>query len=622
MKSVLKFQLGLSLYLVIYASSISAQDKKIIKSVDDIPKFNYDLSVKPSELLHSPDEFKILYKNIENDQRSILENYQIEDKNLLKGVYGILAVIEVFKDNFDEAKENFTRVKELQEKPSSRLTSGLIGISRLESMEKSNTSDLKEVFKKTLEEKVANLPWEVVQDDIEQTKGSYEIYSENLILGIVKEQIDPIYEKSEGALSSDFANQLVSMKYTIDYILPLRQEIIDVYTSYIAEHKVEKKDIWADRDIHFDESNNLSEVLIAIWDSGVDSAIFKDQMFVNKHEVYDGKDNDNNGFIDDVHGIAYDLDANKTNGLLFPLPEDKRDKLESMVNMTKGLMDLQANIDSEEASELKKYMSQIKSEEVKPFIEKLSLFGNYAHGTHVTGITVRGNPKAIIMASRLTFDYHMIPICPTIEQAKKDAIQVQETIDYYKKQGVRIVNMSFGGSVSDVESALEMNGKGETPEERKKMAREIFDISKSAFYDVIKNAPEILFIAAAGNSDEDAEFYDAIPSSFDLPNILTVGAVDQAGEETGFTSFGKNVDVHANGFEVDSYIPGGKKMKFSGTSMSSPNAANLAGKILAINPDLSVAQVIESIKDGCDRSEDGRIILINPKKSVQIAKNL
>jgi subtilisin family serine protease len=558
---------------------------------------------------------KHLYTRIYEDQKSILTDYEVDDKTLLKEVYGLLAIINLFEKNSGEATENFQKVKALQEKPSAKLTSGLVSITYLESLSKSDDSNFKEVFKSMLKNKVDELPWDIVQDDIEQTKGSYEIYSENLIIGILKEQIDPIYERSDGALSSDFANQLVSMKYMIDYVLPIKQEVIEVYSNYIEAHKIDKKDIWAERDVMLTSDDNLQNVLIAIWDSGVDSAVFKDNMFVNKNEVYDGKDNDNNGYIDDIH-------ANKTNGILYPLPTDKRGKLESIVNMTKGLLDLQANIDSKEASELKAYMSEIKTEEVKPFIEELNLFGNYSHGTHVTGITVHGNPKAVILASRLTFDYHMIPECPTIEQAQKDATQATEVIDYYKKQGVRIVNMSFGGSVSGVESALEMNGKGETPEERKKMAREIFDIGKDAFYNAIKDAPEILFIAAAGNSDEDAEFYDAIPSSFNLPNILTVGAVDQAGEETSFTSFGKNVDVHANGFEVNSYIPGGKKMKFSGTSMSSPNVANLAGKILALNPDLTVEKVIDIIKNGCDKSEDGRIVLINPKKSIELVNRL
>ena len=47
--------------------------------------------------------------------------------------------------------------------------------------------------------------------------------------------------------------------------------------------------------------------------------------------------------------------------------------------------------------------------------------------------------------------------------------------------------------------------------------------------------------------------------------------------------------------------------------MSSPNVANLAGKIWAINPDLSVEDVKNYIISYSDVSEDGRIILINPK---------
>ena len=50
------------------------------------------------------------------------------------------------------------------------------------------------------------------------------------------------------------------------------------------------------------------------------------------------------------------------------------------------MLDLRAAIDSPEAAELKKLMSSIKPDEVKPFMEDQSLFGNYSHGTHVAGI--------------------------------------------------------------------------------------------------------------------------------------------------------------------------------------------------------------------------------------------
>ena len=136
----------------------------------------------------------------------------------------------------------------------------------------------------------------------------------------------------------------------------------------------------------------------------------------------------------------------------------------------------------------------------------------------------------------------------------------------------------------------------------------------------MESAPEILFVAAAGNSDEDVDFNKIIPSSIDLPNVLVVGAVDQAGEETSFTSYGKTVKAHASGFEVDSYVPGGTRMKFSGTSMAAPNVANLAGKLLAIEPELSPIEVKQLIQLSVDESEDGRRYLINPQRAVSMLR--
>ena len=52
--------------------------------------------------------------------------------------------------------------------------------------------------------------------------------------------------------------------------------------------------------------------------------------------------------------------------------------------------------------------------------------------------------------------------------------------------------------------------------------------------------------------------------------------------------------------------------------MASPNVVNLAAKLLAIEPGLTVEQVIGLIKLGADRSADGRINLINPKRSLAL----
>jgi subtilisin family serine protease len=265
-------------------------------------------------------------------------------------------------------------------------------------------------------------------------------------------------------------------------------------------------------------------------------------------------------------------------------------------------------------------MKKLPPDQVKKFDEDIELFANYVHGTHVAGIASKGNPAARILVGRITFDYHVIPEKPTVEQAHKDVAADQATVDYFKAHHVRVVNMSWGGSLSDVEDALEKNGVGD-PDERKKEAREIFDIGRDGLLAALKSAPDILFITAAGNSDNDVNFDEVIPSSFNLPNLITVGAVDQAGDVTSFTSFGKNVSAYADGFEVKSPIPGGTTLKLSGTSMASPEVTNLAAKLFALDPKLTPQDVIDLIRQGLEPSKsDPRIQLINPKKSVDLLK--
>ncbi len=100
---------------------------------------------------------------------------------------------------------------------------------------------------------------------------------------------------------------------------------------------------------------------------------------------------------------------------------------------------------------------------------------------------------------------------------------------------------------------------------------------------------------------------------------MSIGAVDQAGDETGFTSFGV-VDVYANGFEVTSNVPGCHRLRMSGTSQASPNVTNLAAKILAVNPRLNPMQVRALIVRGADSKKAGEreVKLINPSKTMKL----
>jgi subtilisin family serine protease len=303
-----------------------------------------------------------------------------------------------------------------------------------------------------------------------------------------------------------------------------------------------------------------------------------------------------------------------------PLPPSAQGRIAEMTGRIKGFSDLQSDIDSKEASAVKAYLSGLTPDQYKPAIEELNMAGDFSHGTHVAGIALAGNPAARLVIGRIEFGYTLKPDpCPSSELAERDARASQAYVDFFKAQHARVVNMSWGGSVGDFESDLEKCGIGKTADERKALARKYFDIQKDSLTKAFASAPEILFVTAAGNSNDDASFTENVPSGIVLPNLLTVGAVDSAGEEASFTSYGSTVKVHADGYQVESYLPGGAKVALSGTSMASPEVSNLAGKLLAVNPKLTPTELIRIITDTADRSADGRRNLVNPKKALAAA---
>ena len=205
-----------------------------------------------------------------------------------------------------------------------------------------------------------------------------------------------------------------------------------------------------------------------------------------------------------------------------------------------------------------------------------------------------------------------------METAERWAKMYEDVLEYFRNNNVSVVNMSWS---MDILPALTKNGVGENEEERFEIAKKMFDVHEKAFFKAMEATPDILFVTSAGNSNNDVDFAGSIPSSFNFPNILTVGAVGIEGKKTSFTTEGESVDVFANGYEVESYIPGGDRVKFSGTSMSSPNVVNLAAKIFNVNPELTAQEVKNIIIINATQSEeDPKVLLIHPANSIEAAK--
>jgi len=64
-------------------------------------------------------------------------------------------------------------------------------------------------------------------------------------------------------------------------------------------------------------------------------------------------------------------------------------------------------------------------------------------------------------------------------------------------------------------------------------------------------------VAAAGNDGSNNDAYPVYPASYDLPNILSVAAVDNQGKLASFSNYGAtSVDISAPGVGILSSVPG------------------------------------------------------------------
>lgn len=150
------------------------------------------------------------------------------------------------------------------------------------------------------------------------------------------------------------------------------------------------------------------------------------------------------------------------------------------------------------------------------------------HGTHVAGI----------LAASLN-DMGVVGVAPEIKimplkflglneygESVGTLSDVLKAIDYAKERGVKIVNASWGNY--EYSEILE---------------------------DAIANSG-MLFFVASGNETINTDLKPSYPASFNLPNIMSIGAINSKGEYTKFSNYGiETVHVAAPGDDILSTIP-------------------------------------------------------------------
>ncbi len=609
--------IGWPVVLVVMASFIPAvvfgQDiaRKRVRTQADLPRFSYAVpGTVPQLLLADTPTFLKFATPVMADVDGVLREYQIDDRATLRGLletklrYAIIAGAE------DKAALGTLRqIRASEDKAAAKLTSNLGEEAFLEARLAnggSTTEGCPAGYEAAYRKLAEALPWDVVGGDLKRAKSFLGLMGTNVFVGVSESELGPEVSKGH-AVDLAGAERLLDARERIEVSVGCREATARVLTAYVGAHDVAKPSIWEAREAVLPVPEKLTPVTVAIWDSGIDTALFPGRIFVDS-KAGDG----------DTHGIAFDVRANRTHGELIPLTPEQQKDYPAMVKDMQGIGDIQNSVDSDAATASRSKLAAMKPVEMRAFFDEEAALSDYAHGTHVTGIAAKGNPAIRLAYVRMTYDSGNPHIPPTEALQRQEQQMYAEAVAWMRAHKVRVVNMSWWNRPSNYEKDLADNGIGKDVAERKQLARHYFEMERDAMLAALKSAPEILFVTIAGNNNTNNAFEETIPSSFRLPNLIVTGAVDQAGDETNFTSYGDNVAIDADGMAVESVVPGGAKVRMSGTSMAAPAVTNLAAKLLAIDPKLSPGEVITLIRTGSDVSADGRRHLLNPKRSVEL----
>lgn len=371
-----------------------------------------------------------------------------------------------------------------------------------------------------------------------------------------------------------------------------------------------KKSLW----IMLLFSAHAMSTTIAVIDSGVDTQ-HKDlllNIWTNVSEI-DGnnRDEDRNGYQDDVYGWNF---AEQNNLVI------DRSYLGTFSNDPYRFFALQGKAFLGQLTEEDKvWMSEKRKD--PDFAKEMGKFGNFVHGTHVAGITVKENVDAKILSVKL-IPTEVKPFGKKASQesaaeqgnplpanglvglplkllkrtlkalAAQQMLMLEEISAYVGNHKADVANGSFGTGYNQAKMITDNLFKAiffrAPTEEESDMASKYFlnaVITKGAA--MAAAAPKTLFVFAAGNDGMNNDIYPTSPTNIQADNVISVAATYKYEYLAPFSNYGeKMVDVAAPGMLIHSQIPGDEYLKVSGTSQAAPMVANIAARIKSINPKL------------------------------------
>lgn len=206
------------------------------------------------------------------------------------------------------------------------------------------------------------------------------------------------------------------------------------------------------------------------------------------------------------------------------------------------------------------------------------MYDDDGHGTHVSGI-ILGVTQDIYSSPYPAAKIKIMPLKFLDEDGYGRTSDAIKAIYYAVNNGATVLNNSWGGPSYS-----------------------------SALHEAITYAYNsgVIFVAAAGNSGTNNDSAPMYPSSYDVPNIISVAATLDSDAFATFSNYGKNtVHLASPGVYILSTKPGTGYVTMSGTSMATPFVAGLAALIKAEQPTMLGYQLKQLIMNNTDVIVDG-----------------
>jgi len=196
---------------------------------------------------------------------------------------------------------------------------------------------------------------------------------------------------------------------------------------------------------------------------------------------------------------------------------------------------------------------------------------NELHGAFVSGIAAAGTDNVTGIAG-VGFRCKFFIVACSPSPSQNVIVNGDLAIQYAADKGASVINCSWGGFGNSQFSQ---------------------DMINYATFN--KN---VLVVAAAGNSQNDAPFF---PASYE--NVLSVAAIDSFNVKWSGSSFGSYVDITSQGDRVLSVWPGGGYGFSGGTSEACPQVSGAAALVKSQFPSLTALQIGERLRATSDLTD-------------------